>query len=158
MEQYGKVFKKQTNGLNIFEIRAYDPNIEKYFDVIKKARDDGFKQVIINSEIMSKLMFNILNSQGLILKINMTDNTDQYLVDNIKSLVSKLKTNPLLFVKLKEELSFITESGSIDISSIEIFIDSTRYEIKSNGLIIGKNFDVFFNNIFLPTLEDYFHE
>lgn len=156
MEQYGKVFKKQTNGLNIFEIRAYDPNIEKYFDVIKKARDDGFKQVIINSEIMSKLMFNILNSQGFILKINMTDNTDEYLVDNIKSLVSKLKTNPLLFVKLKEELNFITESGSIDISSIEIFIDSTRYEIKSNGLIVGTNLDSFFEKIFFPTLEDYF--
>ncbi|MHA7912903.1 hypothetical protein [Bacillus altitudinis] len=156
MEQYGKVFKKQTNGLNIFEIRAYDPDIEKYFDVIKKARDNGFKQVIINSEIMSKLMFNILNSQGFILKINMTDNTDEYLVDNIKSLVSKLKTNPLLFVKLKEELSFITESGSIDISSIEILIDSTRYEIKSNGLIVGTNLDSFFEKIFLPTLEDYF--
>lgn len=156
MDKYGKIFKKQTNGLREFELRAYDPDKDKYFDVIKKARLDGFKQVIINSKIMAEIMFSILNSKGIILKINMTDNADQDIVDNLKSIISKLRTNHLLFVKLKEELELITESGSIDISSVEIYINKKKYEIKSNGLIIGSELDLFFIHTLVPVLEDYF--
>ncbi|MFD9275322.1 hypothetical protein NX819_14720 [Bacillus subtilis] len=156
MDNYGKVFKKQFDDKLEFQLRSYDPDKEKYFDIVKNARTEGFKQVIINSKIMSELLFAILNSNGYLLKINMTDNTDQDIIENLKSIIPKLRHKPLLVIKLKEELDLITESGSIDISSIEIFINNKMYEIKSNGIIIGLELDYFFNEIIKPVLEDYF--
>ncbi|MCY8438602.1 hypothetical protein NQS41_10060 [Bacillus sp. C3(2022)] len=156
MEKYGKVFKKHINDQYEFQLRSYDPDNEKYFEVISKARDDGFTQVIINSKIMSEILFAVLNSKGYLLKINMTDNTDQEVIDNLKSIIAKLKHNPLLFVKLKEQLEVITESGSIDISSIEIFIKEEKYEVKSNGIIIGLELESFFDEIIKTELEVYF--
>ncbi|HWO96130.1 hypothetical protein PVN28_14890 [Bacillus licheniformis] len=156
MEKYGKIFKKHINNQYEFQLRSYDPDNEKYFEVISKARDDGFSQVIINSKIMSEILFAVLNSKGFLLKINMTDNTDQEVIDNLKSIIAKLKHNPLLFVKLKEQLEVITESGSIDISSIEIFIKEKKYEVKSNGIIIGLELESFFDEIIKTELEVYF--
>ncbi|MGJ9386103.1 hypothetical protein [Salipaludibacillus sp. CF4.18] len=153
MNSYGKLFK----GRNKINLRSYDPEIERYFQVIKEARSDGLKQVIINSEIMTDILYATLQLDGVILKVNMSDNTDNDVKDNVKAIISKLKSDKLIFVKLKEELEWAADSGSIDINSIDIYFLNKRYQIYSNGIIHGDNLDLIFREIMKPVLEKYFY-
>ncbi|MGG4548357.1 hypothetical protein ABER02_11245 [Rossellomorea marisflavi] len=157
MSEYGKLFRKKEGQKNTFILKPYHPDKEKYFELINKAREKSYKQVIVNSKIMTDILFRTLNSGGVILKINMSENTDQFVTDNIKVIIRKLRENNLLFVKLKEQLDWASESGSIDINSIEIYSNKKRYEIYSNGIISGENIiDLFQNNIQI-VLEYYFN-
>ncbi|PFX43527.1 hypothetical protein COL32_14440 [Bacillus pseudomycoides] len=157
MNSYGKLFRGHSNkNIQLF-LRSYNPDKEKYFEVIKDARSEGLKQVIINSEIMTNILYTTLQSNGVILKVNMSDNTDEHIKDNIKAIISKLKSDKLLFVKLKQELEWAEDSESIDINSINIYFLNKRYEIHSNGIINGDDLDVLFNKIMRPVLEQYFY-
>ncbi|MDR4888231.1 hypothetical protein RGU12_11780 [Fredinandcohnia sp. QZ13] len=152
MNSYGKLFK----GRNKINLRSYDPEKERYFKVIKEARREGLKQVIINSEIMTDILYATLQSDGVILKVNMSDTTDKDVKVNVKAIISKLKSDKLFFVKLKEELEWAADSGSIDINSIDVYFSNKRYEIYSNGIIHGDDLDLLFNEIMKPVLEKYF--
>lgn len=157
MEQYGKVFKKSVdNKINLF-LNPYAPDKEKYFEIIKVAKSKGLKQVIINSELMTKILFYALESNGVILKINLSDSTDQEIIDNINSIVPKIRTNPLLFSKLKDELDWAIDSGSIDITSIQIFILNQAFQIYSNGIVSGPDISELFNQIMKPVIGKYFN-
>lgn len=158
MNDYGKIFKKQLNNRLEFQLYSYNPDKEKYFDVIKKARTQEFKQVIINSEIMSAILYAVLTSDGVIMKINMSDNTDEDIIENINSIVNKLRSKPVLFVKLQEELDLITESGSIDIMCIEIYKFKKHFKIYSNGIVFGDDLERIFVDFLKPVLEEYFNE
>lgn len=153
MNSYGKLFR----GRNKINLRSYNPEKERYFQVIKEARSEGLKQVIINSEIMTDILYATLQSDGVILKVNMSDNTDNDVKDNIKAIISKLKSDKLIFVKLKEELEWVADSGSIDINSIDVYFSNKRYEIYSNGIIHGDDLDLLFSKIMKPVLEKYFY-
>lgn len=158
MNSYGKLFKgrNDVNDPQLF-IRSYDPEKERYFQVIKEAQNEGLKQVIINSEIMTDILYSTLQLDGLILKVNMSDNTDDDVKENIKAIISRLKSNKLMFVKLKEELEWASDSGSIDINRIDVYFSNQRYEIYSNGVIHGDDLDSIFNKIMKPVLENYFY-
>ncbi|MCC8303260.1 hypothetical protein ACLNAQ_00995 [Bacillus sp. ICE1] len=158
MNDYGKIFKKQLNNRLELQLYSYNPDKEKYFDVIKKARTQEFKQVIINSEIMSAILYAVLTSDGVIMKINMSDNTDEDIIENINSIVNKLRSKPILFVKLQEELGLITESGSIDIMCIEIYKFKKYFKIYSNGIVFGDDLERIFLDFLKPVLEEYFNE
>ncbi|WP_024427881.1 hypothetical protein [Bacillus safensis] len=158
MNNYGKIFKKQLNNRLEFQLYSYNPDKEKYFDVIKKARTQEFKQVIINSEIMSAVLYAVLKSDGFIMKISMSDNTDEDIIENINKIVSKLRLKSILFVKLQEELDLITESGSIDIMCIEILKSKKSFKIYSNGIVFGDDLETFFIDFLKPVLEKYFNE
>lgn len=153
MNSYGKLFR----GNDSINIRSYDPEKDRYFEVIKEARNEGMKQVIINSEIMTDILYATLKLDGIILKVNLSDNTDKDIKDNVKAILSKLKSDKLFFVKLKEELEWAADSGSIDINSIDVFFQKKRYEIYSNGIIHGDDLDLLFEKIMKPVLEEYFH-
>jgi len=153
MNSYGKLFR----GHSKINLRSYNPEIERYFQVIKEARSEGLKQVIINSEIMTDILYATLQSDGMILKVNMSDNTDNDVKDNVKAIISKLKSDKLIFVKLKEELEWASDSGSIDINSIDVYFSNKRYEIYSNGIIHGDDLDLIFSEILKPVLEKYFY-
>ncbi|WP_427127940.1 hypothetical protein ACQCPQ_31065 (plasmid) [Priestia megaterium] len=157
MNSYGKLFRGHSEKNNQLLLRSYDPVKEKYFEVIKEARNEGLKQVIINSEIMTDILYATLNSDGLILKVNMSDNTDDDIKENVKAIIRKLKSDKLIFVKLKEELEWAADSGSIDINSIDIYISNKKYEIHSNGIIHGDDLDSIFDKIMKPVLEKYFY-
>lgn len=158
MDKYSKLFKKNQDNEIKFFLRPYNPDNEKYFEVIKKARSEGLKQVIVNSKIMTDILYSILEFGGIILKINMSDNTDQDIKDNIKSIIPKLKNDRLLFAKLREQLEWAAESGSIDINSIEIYIYNKKYQIYSNGIICGDDLNRLFENNIKRVLEEYFYE
>ncbi|UAT31985.1 hypothetical protein K7T73_07130 [Bacillus badius] len=156
MSEYGKLFKKNTGVKTHLCLRSYNPEKDKYFEVIKSARKEGLKQVIVNSEIMTNILYSTLKSGGIILKINLSDSTDQDIKDNIKAIIPKLKSDLLLFVKLKEELEWAMDSGSIDIHSIDIYILNRKYTIYSNGIIYGEKLEELFENTIKPVLEEYF--
>lgn len=157
MNSYGKLFRSHNSTNNHLFLRSYDPVKEKYFEVIKEARNEGLKQVIINSEIMTDILYATLNLGGLILKVNMSDNTDDDIKENVKSIIRKLKSDKLIFVKLKEELEWAADSGSIDINSIDVYFSNKMYEIHSNGIIHGDDLDSIFDKIMKPVLEKYFY-
>lgn len=153
MNNYGKVFRDVNDNCVVFQ--SYNPDKEKYYDLIRIARDKGLKQVIINSELMTNILFITIQSNGVILKINMTNTTDQDIKDNVKSIISKLRNDHLLFTKLKDELEWAEDSNSIDISSIEVFYNNKKYQIYSNGIITGDNLDLLFKNIIKSVMEEY---
>ncbi|UAK17540.1 hypothetical protein [Sporolactobacillus terrae] len=155
-DQFGKLFVKCRESGNEIAVLPYNET-DKYYEIIKTARSNGFKQVIVNSEIMINLLYTILGNRGIILKINMSDNTDDEIKDNIKSIIRSIKKDKLNFVKLKDELEWATESGSIDINSIEIFITNIKAQIYSNGILFSQNNETIFN-IIKATLEEYFNE
>lgn len=157
MNSYGKLFKGNSSTNNQLLLRSYDPVKEKYFEVIKEARNEGLKQVIINSEIMTDILYATLNSDGLILKVNMSDNTDDDIKENVKSIIRRLKSDKLIIEKLKEELEWAADSGSIDINSIDVYFSNKRYEIYSNGIIHGDDLNLIFGKIMKPVLENYFY-
>ena len=157
MNSYGKLFRGHSSIKNQLFLRSYDPVKEKYFEVIKEARNEGLKQVIINSEIMTDILYATLNLDGLILKVNMSDNTDDDIKENVKAIIRKLKSDKLIFVKLKEELEWAADSGSIDINSIDVYFSNKMYEIHSNGIIHGDDLDSIFDKIMKPVLEKYFY-
>lgn len=155
MEQYGKIFRRKNN--KNFDLRSYNPNEEKYFEVIKTARKEGYFQLIMNSELMISLMYSTLEKNGLVLKISMSDNTDQDTKDNIQFILKKLRKDNLLFIKLKEELEWAVDSGSIDIQSVDILYRNERFTVLSNGIIIGVDIKSFFDNLIIPLLGKYFN-
>ena len=85
-----------------------------------------------------------------------SDTTDQDIKDNIRSIISKLRKDKLLFVKLKEQLEWAAERESIDINSIEIYIHNKKYQIYSNGIIFGDDLNGLFENNIKRVLEEYF--
>ncbi|MED2940640.1 hypothetical protein [Cytobacillus horneckiae] len=152
---YSKVFKYNEKGTNIPALVPYNPEKETYYELIKKSRKKGLRQIIINSEIMTELMYNTLSHEGLILDINLSDNTDKISKDNVESILHAIRKNKLNFIKLREELDWAIERESIDISNIIIYIDNIKLEIKSNGIIIGEINNYFFDKVMKPTLENY---
>lgn len=157
MNSYGKLFRKQGDKSIQLSLRSYNPEKEKYFQVIKEARSEGLKQVIINSEIMTSILYTTLELDGVILKVNLSDNTDDDIKENVKVIISKLRSDKLIFFKLKEELEWAADSGSIDINSIEVYFSNKKYQIYSNGIINGDNLEVVFDKIIKPVLEKYFY-
>lgn len=158
MDQFGKIFRNVSTQNEQFELCEYNPKEHSYFEIIQKGRQDGKRQVVINSEIMNEILYKIISNEGFISKIKLADSTDQDIIDNVTNLIPKLRTNPLLFIELKKELEWAYDSGSIDIVSIQVIFESKLYQITSNGLIEGKEVATFFMEIINPILTSYFNE
>ncbi|PFZ73688.1 hypothetical protein COL72_08425 [Bacillus toyonensis] len=157
MNHYGKLFINNSNSQSNISLETYNPDKEKYFEVIKKAREKGLKQVIINSELMLEILYQILENNGVILKVNLSDSTDDEIKDNINSILPKIRENKQLYLKLREELEWAVDSGSIDVNNIEVYVFKTRYQIFSNGIINSSKMDEMFEKIILPVLRKYFN-
>lgn len=156
MEEYGKVFRKYSlnNSLNV-HLEKYNPNDEMYHHVIARMKKEGFKQIIINSDMMIRILEKTLFSNNFILKINFTESTDESVIEDVKSLVRNIRKNPVEFVKLKDLLKWVLDKNSIDISKIEVAVDMKKIDVYSNGLIIGDRIDIFFETIIKDILEDF---
>lgn len=154
MEKYGKLFRKKSD--NDIALRSYAPDNDKYFELIKKAREDGYHQLIINSELMISIIYSTLELDGILMKITMSDNTDEDIKENIEFIIKKMRHDKFLFLKLKEELEWAIDSGSIDIYKIDLYFQNERYTLYSNGIISGKNINYFFDTVLNPILGSYF--
>ena len=118
--QYAKIFKKiSENGIEIVKF-DYSPSQDEYYSFIKKHFDDGFRQVIITSEIMIEIAkdyflyrsFKISNIEFMI--------EDRHLADEIRIILDKLSTDRAYLAQLTDRLRFLIEESSIDIKKIEL--------------------------------------
>lgn len=155
MEVYGKVFRKYSNGeLNIIN-KSYNPDTEKYHEVILEMKSSGYKQVIINSELMLKLLNEIILNEGFILQIKFTDNTDENLIIDVNNLIGKIRYDRIQFIKLKEVLNWALDNNSIDIFNVELLYKQKKYTVYSNGLILGEEINVLFEEILKKIFFEY---
>lgn len=155
MEKYGKTFRKfGKNGLE-FYLNVYNPNEKKYHEVIFDMKKLGYKQLIINSELMIEIMSEVIQKSGFILGIHFTESTDEYISEKVKRLILEIRHNPLSFIKLKELLDWTIDNNSIDISRIELLFNKNKIEIYSNGQIVGNNIDIIFNELLLDIFKGY---
>lgn len=157
MNHYGKLFINNSNSQSSISLETYNPDKEKYFEIIKRARGKGLRQVIINSELMLEILYQVLENNGVILKVNLSDSTDDEIKDNISSILPKIRHDKELYAKLREELEWAVDSGSIDIFHIEVYVFKTRYQIFSNGIINSSKKDEMFEKVILPVLRKYFN-
>lgn len=154
MEIYGKVFKKYfENDLHIL-YNEYLPDKQKYYRLIEESLDRGERQVIINSEIMIQIMYEVIKDNGVVLDIKMSASTDKIIKENVRDILWKIRENNIEFVKLKELLEWSNSKDSIDIMSIDIYYQDIRYTITSHGIFYSTNNQVDLINVFNDLLKN----
>ncbi|HFD1682802.1 TPA: hypothetical protein QFO96_002541, partial [Enterococcus faecium] len=73
-----KIFRKIDNGIYYFKIVEYSPN-QVYSELVLQEKQKGFRQVIINSEIMIKILSKVLTKEDFVvreIKFNSTVDKD----------------------------------------------------------------------------------
>ena len=158
--QQATVFRKIENNKYIFKLTEY-PETKSYSELIKFEKNNGFRQVIINSEIMIKIIMNVLQNDSFVLRsIVFNDTVDSEYREEIDYKVRGLKKNPLLLTELVTDLSWASEKNSIDIEKIDLAYEvSGEFEsvtIICNGVISGTNLNYFFENYLKKSLEESF--
>lgn len=142
-----KVFWKiNSNPKHIFCL-PFDDNME-YYTFLKKCHNDGYRQVIITSEIMVKLIKDfVLKKELSVYNIEFIEE-DNDLKDEISELLIEVHNDKSFFSELIEKLNFLSEKSSIDIQRVYFKgrnsnnIAISLY-IQSNGIIgiDSKNYD-----------------
>lgn len=139
-----KLFWKANNiSKDIFCI-PYDDNVE-YYAFLKQYHSDGYRQIIITSEIMVGLIEHFVLEKGIsIYNIEFLED-DKNLIDEIDNLLTIVSGNKAFLGKLISKLNFLAEKSSIDIQRIYFKGRSSdgiaiNFYLQSNGLIgIDKN-------------------
>ncbi len=117
----------------------FDDNVE-YYAFLKQYHDDGYRQIIITSEIMVSLIEHFVLDKGLsVYNIEFMED-DPDLKDEIESLLTMVSDNRAFFGKLIEKLNFLSEKSSIDIQRIYFKGRSNEgtainFYLQSNGII-----------------------
>lgn len=156
MEVYGKIFRKYSGDEVHFNLNIYNPDEKKYHEVICEMKKLGFKQLIINSELMIEIMSQVIQSDGFILGIHFTESIDEYLTMKVKDLILKIRHKPMTFIELKELLDWTVDNNSIDIARIELLYKNSKFEIYPNGQLIGgENINIFFEEILINVFKGY---
>ena len=63
-----KIFRKIDNGIYYFKIVEYSPN-QVYSELVLQEKQKGFRQVIINSEIMIKILSKVLTKEDFVVRV-----------------------------------------------------------------------------------------
>lgn len=127
---------------------SYDDNVE-YYTFLRKCRNEGYKQVIITTEIMVQIIrYACLEKSQIVYKIEFVEE-DSELESEINAILQTMAKKPAYLTILLDKLNFLSESSSIDIKRIYVkgmyenkdtVVDN--YFIQSNG-IIGVNEESF---------------
>lgn len=142
--RYAKIFG--TSFENKIVNIEYSPGND-YYEFIREQREAGFKQIIITSEIMLK----IIDEYFLNRKMNIS--SIEFMVDDdcldkeVKSILNNMLSDRAYYNKLIDKIKFLIEESSIDIKKIELkgkLEDNTVISIfiQVNG-ILGINEDHF---------------
>ncbi|WP_322923585.1 hypothetical protein [Paenibacillus campi] len=155
MEKQGKLFRKYSESNDVeIHLELYDYNSISYHELISKMNTSGFKQVIVHSEMMLAILEEII-LKDIILVIHFNDETDDTIIQETQSLIKSIRKNPAYFLKLKELLKWTEDNNSIDITKIEVSFETTKIEVQSNGIVIGKNIEGFFDSILIGVLKGF---
>lgn len=109
---------------------------DEYYSFLKKKYDEGFRQIIISSEAMIKLIKYFVIKQDLKISEIQFNEEDPSLSEEVDALLEEIKYRPILFTILLEKLTFLSEDCSIDINRIYMTKKcNTSFFIQSNGII-----------------------
>lgn len=159
-----KIFRKIKNSKSIFKATEYRES-DCYADVIKSEKELGYRQVIINSSLMLKIIADFsLNENFVLLEVTFNQSVDKEYTDEIKKYINDIKVNRALTNELILKLSWASEKDSIDIEKIsfgykEIDRDKNSFKmitIISNGVLSGNDTLSFYSKYLLNTLEGYY--
>lgn len=134
-----KFFWKTHNCSKEIFCMPYDENME-YYAFLKQYYNEGYRQIIITSEIMIEIIKHFVLEKGIsVYNIEfMEDDSD--LVEEIESLIDRFLEDKVFFVRLLEKLNFLAEKSSIDIK--RVFFKGRNNEgiainfyMQSNGII-----------------------
>ena len=150
-QKYKLFWKMHNNGKTIVDL-PYSED-EDYYSYLKKWYDQGYRQVIVSSEIMLELISDYVVDKRLIpYEINFAEE-DEELVHEINHYLAQLKKKPSIIVKLLNKLRFSCDESSIDMKRIYFkgCIDNFYIAmfIQSNGIIgiSQDSYDYFFPEI-----------
>lgn len=156
-----KFFWKKNNSSKTISCIDYNDGME-YYSFIKDCHNQGYRQIIITSELMIEIITRFaLEKNLLVFKIELAED-DSELAEEIDSLIEHTEKNSIYFNRLIDELKFLSEKSSIDIQ--RVYMKGRNNEgsiinlfLQSNGLI-GINTDSFDNvsNDIKSIIEEYF--
>lgn len=144
-----KLFWKKENDKEVINSVFYDDTTE-YYTFLRKCKSEGYRQVIVTTEIMIELLrLAVLEKELVIYKIEFAEE-DCELENEIKTLLRNIEKNPAYFGDLLDKIKFLSEQSSIDIRNIYIkgkYNGETvpNFYVQSNG-IFGVNAE-FFDNL-----------
>lgn len=131
-------FKKDQN--ERITCISYDDN-EEYYSFLREYRSKGYRQVIITTEIMIKIIeTSVLNDNLFVYKIELAEE-DEELEKEIDQLLTKTQHNSSYFALLLEKIQFLSERSSIDLFRVYVknqYQESTsclNFFLQSNGII-----------------------
>ncbi|MFP7236007.1 hypothetical protein [Bacillus altitudinis] len=151
-----KVFKRHANGKLNLKLETYDTDQQKYTDVVSNMKKEKYKQVILNSEIMLMIIEKVLKLKGMLMKIEFEDTTDSEIIEEIDHIVKKIREESVIYYEdLLKLLHWTSDNNSIDLRKLTVSLEVNKYEIYSNGIIEGENFDELFQKVIVPVLEKY---
>lgn len=114
-----KLFWKMDAGLRKIHCESFDDNID-YYTFLIKCRDQGYKQVIISSEIMIQLICETCLEKGhKITKIEFVEE-DAKLKEEIQVILQLMDRDSAYFCDLIDKLKFLAERSSIGIKRVYI--------------------------------------
>lgn len=134
-----KLFWKMDAGARKIHCISYDSSIDNYA-FLRNCHDQGYKQVIISSEIMIQLIREACLGKGYkITKIEFVEE-DAELEEEIQVILQLMGENSAYFSDLVDKLKFLAERSSIDIKRVYIKGSYTQdysefYFLQSNGII-----------------------
>ena len=161
MDKYGKILKKKTDSYSLTLCSLN--KLDNYRNIMKEQYDSGYTQVIVNTDLMLKIIESMLKKNWVLLRVEIDDpSVDEETLQEITILVDKIKENVLNFNRLKEYLEWALDDGSIFIDKIKISIiegvQKINCEINSNGLMYGNNNNFVFDNFIKGIIESYLNE
>lgn len=157
----GKVFKKVYNENFIFQLVAYNYENDNYSELIKNQKNDGFRQVLFNSELMLRIVKSIYDYEYLYLsQVKMSIDTDESIQEEISNLALESRSKREMLFKIADALEWYSDKESIDICEIHFYNKKTskRSILKNNGIILGNDIHQLFEQFLSLQLERYFDE
>lgn len=101
---------------NVFCIPFDDS--EEYYSFLKKCHKNGYRQIIITSEIMVQLLKYFTLEENLsVYQLELAED-DEFLQEEVSDLINKVLENGTYFIRLVERLNFLSEKSSIDIQRV----------------------------------------
>lgn len=148
LHKKAKLFwKVNDNPKTIFCI-PYDDE-QEYYTFLKKCHSDGYRQIILTSEIMVNLIEHFVLEKGLSIYQLEFMEEDEDLKFEVRNLLTAVSENIAYFSKLIDKLNFLSEKSSIDIQRVYFKGRNNKEEavnffLQSNGIIgvDNKNYSI----------------
>ena len=137
-----KLFRKTEVSQEMICAVEYDDNME-YYAFLRNAKTEGYRQIIVTSEIMIQLIRMACMDKGYsVYKIEFAEE-DLDLEQEMNFLIQRASANSACLADLIDKVKFLAEQSSIDIRKIYIKgayngSFAPNFFVQSNG-IIGVN-------------------